>query len=80
MDFTSLVPYAVTAVETLLFSIPSKIKFSPSAKEPLILYAVIIPEFVAAYLRKPVAPLAFPLICVGVSKVIFSFKVISVYV
>ena len=72
-DFTSFDEYAVIAVETLVFSIPSKINFSPITKVPFVLYAVIIPEFVALYLKNPTAPLDLPLMWVGDVKVIGSF-------
>ena len=60
-DFTSFVEYEVTAVETLVFSIPSKINFSPTTNVPFVLYAVIIPEFGALYFKNPTAPLDLPL-------------------
>ena len=79
-DFTSPVPYEVIAVATLAFSIPSKKNFSPGAKVPLTLYAVIIPELFALNLKNAVAPVAFPLMNVGVDNVIGSLSEISVYV
>ena len=39
------------AIETLESSIPLKINFSPTIKDPLVLYAVIIPEFLPSYLK-----------------------------
>ena len=70
----------MTAVETLVFSIPSKINLSPREKVPLVLYTVKEVLSVTSDLRYPTAPLDFPLTCVGVERVIGSFNVIVVYV
>jgi hypothetical protein len=60
IDFTSPIPFDVTAVDTLVFSIPSKISFSPRENEPLVLYTVNCLLSVVAERKKPTAPLSLP--------------------
>ena len=76
----SEIPYDVTAVETLPFAIPLKVRDSLGTKLPLVSYNTKDFEFETASFKNPVAPLELPFTKVGIAKVIASFTVISVVV
>ena len=79
-DLISEIPYDVIAVATYPDSKPSKIKDSFFIKVPFVSYKVIKLFDDTDSLINPLAPLFFPWTKVGTSKVIGSFKVISVTV
>ena len=80
IDLTCCRPNSVAFFTTLwLSSTPLKINFSPTLNLPFTSYAVAIPELETSNLRCAVAPVAFPLIWIGVCSVTGAFNSNSTY-